>query len=107
MKLANKQNREQIANTLAKIQKQVNEAYSVLGFFKQNPSEFIDQMKQKYLIKMNIEEEFIKQQIDNRLQAKQNKDYETADKIRAELEEKGIILNDTKDGTVWDIKDLY
>ena len=30
-----------------------------------------------------------------------NKDFKEADKIRKELEEKGIILEDTKDGTTW------
>ena len=36
-----------------------------------------------------------------------DKNYEMADKIRSDLEEKGIILNDTLDGTTWDIKSLY
>jgi len=33
--------------------------------------------------------------------ARQNKDYALSDKIRVELESKGIILEDTKDGTTW------
>ena len=45
--------------------------------------------------------------IDERKDAKKNKDYETADKIRSELDSQGIILNDTVNGTVWDIKALY
>ena len=36
-----------------------------------------------------------------------NKDYATADEIRANLDAEGIILNDTKDGTTWDFKALY
>ena len=36
-----------------------------------------------------------------------SKDFETADAIRSSLDEKGIILNDTAEGTVWDIKALY
>lgn len=43
----------------------------------------------------------IKAKILERDQARQNKDYFLADKIRKELEEKGIILEDTKDGTTW------
>ena len=35
------------------------------------------------------------------------KDYNRADSIRENLENKGIILNDTRDGTEWDIKALY
>ena len=41
------------------------------------------------------------------LEAKQNKDFEKADKIRNDLEAKGIILKDSKEGTLWDFKSLY
>ena len=33
--------------------------------------------------------------------------YDVADEIRNNLDKKGIILNDTIDGTLWDIKALY
>lgn len=36
-----------------------------------------------------------------------NKDFETADAIRSNLEKDGIILNDTREGTIWDFKALY
>jgi cysteinyl-tRNA synthetase len=39
--------------------------------------------------------------IDKRTEAKRNKDFETADKIRSELLEKGILLEDTPQGTKW------
>ncbi len=39
--------------------------------------------------------------IDQREQARKNKDYEKADKIREELKEKGIILEDTPQGIRW------
>ena len=39
--------------------------------------------------------------INERNEAKKNKDYEKADKIRDELKEKGILLIDTKDGTTY------
>ena len=39
--------------------------------------------------------------------AKKRKDFEMADTIRNELEEKGIILSDTSEGTTWDFKALY
>ncbi len=52
----------------------------------------------------NIDEEYIKDQINKRNIAKQNKDYNTADEIRNNLESLGIILKDTKDGTTYEIK---
>ena len=107
IKTANKSNREQIANTLAKILKEVKEVYAVLGFLGQDAKEFVEEMKNKYLGKINIEKSFIEEKIAERKEAKQNKNYELADSIREELSQKGIILNDTVDGTTWDIKELY
>ena len=54
-----------------------------------------------------IDEELVKyieEQIAKRNLAKQNKDYETADKIRKELEEKNIIIKDTREGTIYEVR---
>ncbi|EOQ96587.1 cysteine--tRNA ligase [Leptospira wolbachii serovar Codice str. CDC] len=68
----------------------INELFAVFQFKKQIQS--ID----------GISEEWILEQIELRKTAKQNKDFSTADKIRKELEEKGILLADTKEGrTTW------
>ncbi|MDO5555991.1 MAG: cysteine--tRNA ligase [Clostridia bacterium] len=104
MKSAKKDNKEEIANTLAKILVNIKEAYGVLGLFKQEPDEFILNMKKKYLKKINIDEKFINTQIAKRAESKLIKDFEKADAIRAELEEKGISLKDSTEGTTWDIK---
>ncbi|MFH1191419.1 MAG: cysteine--tRNA ligase [Candidatus Omnitrophota bacterium] len=48
-----------------------------------------------------ITEDEIKFQIQSRAEAKKSKDYLLADKIRKELEEQGVILEDTKDGVTW------
>jgi cysteinyl-tRNA synthetase len=48
-----------------------------------------------------ITDEGIKQKITEREEARKNKDYALSDKIRKELEAEGIILEDTKDGTIW------
>lgn len=107
MKTSNKGNRKLVANTLNKMLQNINEAYSVLGLFEQQPEEFISLMKKKYLEKLDIDENYINEKIENRMEAKKVKDFDTADSIRAELYSIGIILNDTVDGTVWDIKELY
>ena len=44
---------------------------------------------------------YVEKQINLRLEAKKNKNFLTADKIRDELLDKGITLNDTKEGTTW------
>lgn len=46
---------------------------------------------------------YINESIEKRKQAKQNKDYELADNIRKELQEHGIILKDTREGTTFEV----
>jgi len=48
-----------------------------------------------------ISEKDIKKLIKIRTEYKQQKKYQEADDIRKELEKRGIILEDTKDGTTW------
>lgn len=45
--------------------------------------------------------EYIEEMIQKRQDAKKNKDYQLADSIRAELLEKGIVLEDTRQGVNW------
>lgn len=51
-----------------------------------------------------VDEEFINSKIEERNEAKKNKNYELADNIRNELLEMGIILKDTREGTTFEIK---
>jgi cysteinyl-tRNA synthetase len=46
----------------------------------------------------------IKKQIEERTAARKNKDFAKADAVRKELEEYGVILEDTPKGTVWKLK---
>lgn len=107
MKNAKKNNREKTANTLAKILANVKEVYGILGLFEQEPEKFLTEMKQKYVTNLDITEEEINQMIAKRSEAKKVKDFETADAIRSELDNKGIILNDTVNGTTWNVKALF
>ena len=54
------------------------------------------------IVRLSVDEEYILSMIEKRNNAKQNKDFATADKIRNELFEKGIKLIDTKDGTIYE-----
>ena len=107
MKIAKKNNRQQIANTLANILEEITQVFGVLGFFKQEPEKFAQEMREKYLNKIEIDIDYIIAEINKRKEAKKEKNFELADQIRAELDSKGIILNDTVEGTTWDIKELY
>ena len=107
IKKMNKGNKEQTLNTIKRVVTNLKEIYSILGLFEQVPVEFIAELKNKYIKELDISENEIIELVNKRLEAKKNKDFETADNIRNELNDKGIILNDTKEGTTWDLKGLY
>ena len=49
-------------------------------------------------------EQYINEKIAERAEAKKAKDFAKADAIRAELLEKGIVLKDTREGTLWSVQ---
>ncbi len=61
-------------------------------------------LKEDEVVENNIHDElanYIEEMIEKRKQAKKNKDFQLADSIRAELLEKGIVLEDTRQGVNW------
>ena len=57
-------------------------------------------------IRLDIDEKYILDKIEERRKAKENKDYLLADKIRGELLNKNVRLIDTKDNTTYEIINL-
>ena len=51
-----------------------------------------------------LNEDYIKEMIEKRNFAKQNKDYALADQIREELLSLNIVLKDTREGTIYEVK---
>lgn len=47
---------------------------------------------------------YVEQKIEERRTAKKAKDFATADAIRDELQARGIVLKDTREGTIWSIE---
>ena len=47
---------------------------------------------------------YIEEKIEERIKAKKEKNFELADKIREELLEKNIIIKDTREGTIYEVK---
>ncbi|SEA38715.1 cysteinyl-tRNA synthetase [Desulfuromusa kysingii] len=77
---------------------------SVLGLYRSQPTEWLDKVKLKGLKKLDITQEEIEALIDQRLQARAEKNFSRGDEIRVELEGKGILLLDTREGTTWRLK---
>ena len=94
------------SNTLKSIKDEVVRLYNILAIFEEEPEEFLNDIKNKYLSKLSISSDEINNMIKERQEAKLNKDYAKADEIRNELDAKGIVLLDSKEGTTWNIKEL-
>ena len=82
------------------------EGRAVPGSVTEEPHEFIEKLKQKYVMKLHINIDEIESKISERNEAKKNKNFDKADEIRNDLDKKGIVLMDTSDGTTWNIKKL-
>jgi len=76
----------------------------VLGLFGQNPNEYFEREKSVGLASIGISEDEIKRLINEREKARREKRWKDGDKIRDELSQKGIILEDSPQGTVWKVR---
>lgn len=90
---------EAAVSLVAKARDLLAEAGNVLNIFLRQPAEWYDALMATKRIPCTKEE--ILGKIRERQEARQRKDWAAADAIRKELEEKGIILEDKKDGTSW------
>lgn len=79
---------------------------SVLGLKLEETAMQLLQKENSIVINTNatLSQNEIESLIQKRLNAKQNKDFALADKIRAELAAQGVVLTDTKTGTTWSYK---
>ena len=66
-------------------------------------SAVINEIKNKYLSKNNITEDFINDLVNKRIEYKKNKDYASADSVRSLLLEKGITIKDVGNDSTWDV----
>jgi cysteinyl-tRNA synthetase len=80
----------------------LKETGNVLNIFTRTPEEWYKALMD--VKNIGLTEEDILLRIDDRKNARERKDWAEADRIRKELEGKGILLEDRKDGTGWKIK---
>jgi len=87
---------------VSKTQDLLREAGGVLNIFRRTPEEW-----SRALMSFkcpDLTEEFIEARIQARRDAREKKDWAASDAIRKELEERGIVLEDKKEGTGWKVK---
>lgn len=66
----------------------------VLGCLQTDPADYFQQG-------VDVDEAYIQEMIEKRVQAKKDKDFSLADKIRNDLDVQGIELQDSREGTTW------
>ena len=83
-----------------KSKKLFNNACRLLGIFDLDKTQWENFKK----LNISVSDEFIIKKIKERDDAKRKKNFDLADKIREELLNNGIIIDDLKDKTVWKLK---
>ncbi len=69
----------------------------ILGVLQRRPESFLQSGA-------DVDEAWIESMIEQRVAAKKGRDFATADRIRDELAAQGIVLQDSRDGTTWQIE---
>ena len=72
------------------------EVGKILGILQENPDKWLGYGKSE-----NLNETVIERLIKNRNEARRKKNFDMADKIRDELKDMGIEIEDTSNGTIW------
>ena len=75
----------------------------VLNLLQADPSTMVATLRQK-AADLKITPDEIQQLIDERTQARKDKDWGRADAIRKQLIDLDILLEDTPQGTIWKVK---
>ncbi len=74
------------------------------ALFDEDPAKVLSEINTILLKKKNIEASFVEELLAKRSQAREDKDWESADKVRDELHALGIDFQDTANGVEWSVK---
>lgn len=84
---------------------QIQFSTQVLGVFGSNPSFFLGDLKNRALGQATLTAESIEELLKLRKEARKNKNFAEADRVRKELSEAGVEIKDSPDGTTtWSMK---
>ena len=76
----------------------------VLGLLQEKADVFLRRKRERWIKKQGLSVEAIEELIRRRDRARSEKRWQEADRIRTELQEKGITLEDTAGGTIWKVR---
>jgi cysteinyl-tRNA synthetase len=93
----------EVIETLNRFTNDMKQISQVLNLFSENPTDYLNSLRELILKDKQIDKKTILDKIEERTQARKNKDFKRADEIRNELLQKGIELKDAVDKTDWDV----
>ena len=79
-------------------------AGEVLGLFQEKAELFLRRKRERWMRNHGLSAQAIEELIQRRDRARSAKQWQEADRIRAELQERGITLEDTPGGTIWKVR---
>ncbi|MGE4556303.1 MAG: cysteine--tRNA ligase [Desulfovibrionaceae bacterium] len=91
------------ADLLARLQKDILGFGAVLGLFQQDPAQFLLDLRAMRSQRKGLNPAEIESLVEARQVARKNKNFEESDRLRAELADKGVEVQDTPAGPVWDV----
>lgn len=76
----------------------------ILGLLQEKPTTFFERKKESWVQGRGLSPQDVEELIQARGRARSEKRWQEADRIRNELKDKGINLEDTPEGTVWKVR---
>lgn len=89
------------AYTLKAIVSGLKEVGGVLGLFVEDPATVLARIDKRHASVKGIDSVRVQTLVDDRLKARQNKDFAKADRLRDELVKLGVVIKDNASGTTW------
>jgi cysteinyl-tRNA synthetase len=97
-------NLERSKELLSQARESIGSLGEVLGLFQEQPQAFLRELRACRAARQNLDTSRIEELIRQRQEARSAKDFQTADSIRSSLQDMGVEIHDTPQGTEWDVE---
>jgi len=97
-------NLERSKELLSQARESIGSLGEVLGLFQEQPQAFLRELRACRAARQNLDASRIEELIRQRQEARSAKDFQTADSIRSSLQDMGVEIHDTPQGTEWDVE---
>jgi cysteinyl-tRNA synthetase len=75
----------------------------ILGLFGSEPSAFLKLLRERRLVRKNIDSDMLQHLLEERAAARKNGDFSASDALRGKILAMGVEVRDTPDGQDWDV----